>query len=498
VSIAREHPTELRTSTRRRRLAARLFDGLILASCLLAPLVAALNAQAIFLQWRALDTLEAVLALAGIAVVAALLLDAAKRLRSLRFRVVAILAIAALPIATLAVTLLRSVPSRRALIVYANTPLVRVLAMVCLAAGLIAALAKPVWTQALIRAGRVVLAPVLMVTLLTFIRASAGEFSRATPAGLPVAPAGVTPPGHVLVLMFDELSFEQIYRGRDIAADLPHLARFGSSARHYFNARSPGGMTLDALAGYVALRRFRHIEVDDHALIDVQADGRREPVAFDAEGNLFARARAAGYRTELSGWYYPYCELLTTLLDGCEQYSFYNASTVRPGLSPLNAFRTTLILLPRQFPSGFLKSWAFADHQRLLTEQLYAAATRPFDDRPTFRFVHLSVPHAPFVFTGNGFDPPLDALAEDEERYRQQLVYVDGLIGAVVGQLQASGVSDKTTVVITSDHEWRAWTGRSRWPHVPLLVHRRSQAAREDEDAPVAAEDIIGSLAAHD
>jgi hypothetical protein len=475
-----------------------LFEGLILASCLLAPLVAALNAQAMFLQWRAIDTIEAVVALGGVALVAACLLEAAARVRSLRIRVAAILAIAAFPVAALVLTLLRSVPSRRALIFYAADPWLRVAAMVCLGAGLVAALAKPAWTHALLRAGRLVLAPVLMVTVFTFIRVSAGVMSLATPAGMPVATPGATPPGHVLVLIFDELSFEQIYRGRDIAGDLPNLARFGSSARHYFNARSPGDMTLEALAGYVTLRRFRHIEVDDHALMDVRADLRREAVAFDAEGNVFARARAAGYRTELSGWYYPYCELLTRVLDRCEQYSFYNTSTVRPGLSPLDAFRTTFILLPRQFPSGFLKSWAFADHQRLLTDRLHAAATRPFDDRPTFRFVHLSVPHAPFVFTENGFDPPFDALAEDEERYRRQLVYVDGLIGGVVSQLHSSGVFDKTTVVITSDHEWRAWTGRSRWPHVPLLVHRRSQTAREDDDAPVAAEDIIGSLAAHD
>lgn len=471
----------------------RAVDGLILASCFLAPLIAALDAQVFFLHWTPIASVEALVAFLLVAALFALLLTLAARL-SPRARVAAVLLIAAVPLAVLICTLLRRVPVKDQLIVYAGDPLGRagVVAAGAVIFGL--ALARPAWALAALRVGRLALLPVLIVTLATLARTLAGGLATPAATGGLVASSGAgTPDGHVLVLVLDELSFDRVYRGREIAPDLPHLARFGKTARHHFAATAPGGETLESMAGLMALRRFHDVDVEAHQLQEVLPDGRRQPIHLGRHG-LFAEARAAGFRTELFGVYFPYCDLLGAVLDRCAAYSIYNTSSLNPRFSPLDAIRTSLILLPHQFPTGILKNPPFAEYQRRLVERLEQHVSEPIGVQPTLRFVHFSVPHSPFVFTANGYDPPDNPLADSENRYRQQLVYVDALVGRLLGRLEAAGDTARTTVAITSDHEWRPNTPRDRWPHVPLLVGRPAQPAREDDDRPVEAEHVIAGL----
>jgi hypothetical protein len=479
---------------RRLKLATPLVDGLILSSCFFAPLIAGLDAQVFFLHWTPQATVEAVGAFLLIAACGTGLLAFVAHATPRR-RIAVVLLAGAIPLASLVFTLLRRFPVKDQLIESAADPLVRAGVIAAAVVAFAAALVRPDWTLVGLRAARLTLMPVLVVTLATLTRALAIGMGTPASAGGSFAPRGIGKPSdHVLVLVLDELSFDRVYRGRDVASGLPHLARFGRAARHHFAATAPGGQTLESMAGLLAVRRFHDVDVRDTMLQEVLADGRRHPLRLDGDGNLFARARAAGFRTELFGTYLPYCDLLRTVLDRCAAYSIYNTSTLGGSFSPLHAIRTSLILLPRQFPTGFLKYRPFAAHQRGLAERLEGHASEPLRTRPTFRFVHFSLPHSPFVFTAAGYDPPANPLAELEDQYHQQLVYVDGLIGRILARLDASGDAARTTIVITSDHEWRTHTPRDRWSHVPLLVRRPSQQSREDEDRPVAAEDLIAGL----
>jgi hypothetical protein len=470
------------------------YDGLILAACFFAPLIGALNAEVFFLHWSPRATAGAMAAFAIVSGVAAGMLTVAARLRSPRAQVAAALALSSVPVAALAFTLLRFVPWKDALIDSAADPGVRLLVSALGAAGAALALARPAWTLVLLRVGRVAMTPVLLVTLATFGRLAFGGVAVPASAVGPTSPRGaaVSQP-HVLVLVFDELSFAYVYRGRDIAPELPNLGRFGLTARHHFDATAPGGQTLEAMPGYLAVTRFHDVDVRGDQLLEVGPDGRRVALRLGPD-NLFARARAAGYRTELFGTYLPYCDLLSTVVDRCAAYSIYNTNSLTGGMSPLDAIRTSLILLPRQFPTGFLKNPPFAAYQRDLADRLEVHALEPLRHQPTFRFVHFSVPHSPFVFTESGYDPPADPLADNEERYRRQLVYVDGLIGRILERLESSGMRARTTVAITSDHEWRSVTPRARWSHVPLLVRQAGQQVRETEAGPVRAEQVLAGL----
>jgi hypothetical protein len=183
------------------------------------------------------------------------------------------------------------------------------------------------------------------------------------------------------------------------------------------------------------------------------------------------------------------------VLDRCEAYSLYNASSVRPAFSLLDPVRTTFILWPHQFPAGLLKNPAFADHQRLLTSHLETQAGAPFQaDASVFRFIHFSVPHVPFVFDRNGYNPPFDPVSERIEPYERQVGYVDRIVERILEALERRGDAPLTTVVVTSDHEFRAVTPREQWPHVPVIVRAPQATSRTDVRSPVRAEEVLRAL----
>jgi arylsulfatase A-like enzyme len=96
-------------------------------------------------------------------------------------------------------------------------------------------------------------------------------------------------------------------------------------------------------------------------------------------------------------------------------------------------------------------------------------------DVPFFAWVHFFEPHAPYEPWGlAGFDngtpdqPKVDhraklalgpeaAYTDDERRvleatYREEVAYVDGLVGQILDQLDAHGIADETLVIVTADH----------------------------------------------
>ena len=79
---------------------------------------------------------------------------------------------------------------------------------------------------------------------------------------------------------------------------------------------------------------------------DVRVENERESLEVSEDGRwhalpcvlapdaLFATARRLGYRTEMAGYYLPYCSLLGGLVDACRSLSFYNVVERRTRASP--------------------------------------------------------------------------------------------------------------------------------------------------------------------
>ncbi len=458
--------------------------GFGLAALFFYPLAVALDADAYYLQWQFGDVVETSAALAGLTLLLASLVFALWP-RSSRLSTIGLVAIATLPLASFVAGASRQLPYDAAMRAAWEHQALRI-GLPAAFAGLLA-LGLVRWPHAFhrwFRRSLILMSPISFVVVGSLI-ASAPQTDPVVKVEQVPAPVGEAVDKAcrpVLALLFDELSFSYLYdEAGDVRREFPEIGRFASAATHYLSVAAPGRETLISLPSFLAARRLEDIRVEDDAILEL-VDGHLQPFSATEPGGLFATARRLGFTTEMAGFYLPYCELLGGLADACQSLSFYNLSSTDEGFSPVDPVLTTLVLWPRQFPFGLLKNPPFAALQRELVEHTAAFARRPIRGAPPlFRFVHFSVPHLPFVFDAEGYDPPFDPLqtAPDTE-YVQQLQYVDRLVGELVAHLRSTGTYETTTIVVFSDHGFR-FGGRERDPlHIPFIVKLAGQQERVD------------------
>jgi hypothetical protein len=348
------------------------------------------------------------------------------------------------------------------------------------------------------------LSPVWVLTAWTIVAASCHSGTPlAVERDLRLAPQGAKAAKptrrctSLVALLFDEMSFSYLYGvDGDIRPEFPEIRRFASTATNFLHVQAPGPETLVSIPGFLAGRRFREVSVAGDRVSVRQEDGT--PAVFDAResSGLFRLARDLGLSPEVSGYYFPYCQLLEPLVDVCRSFSFYNISTVEPGFSPVHALLTSLILWPHQFPLGLLKNPAFARMQAGLVSNAETFAHRPLSPgRPVFRFVHFSIPHLPFVFSENGYHRPFDPLrTRPDDQYLGQLRYVDRLVGSLMQHWRASDSFDQTRLLLFSDHGFR-FGGRERDPlQIPFVLKEAHQRQRVDVPEPKRGERLLRQI----
>ena len=478
-----------------RRLVIAAWLGFALAALFFYPLAAALDANSYYLQWQRQDLAETILALALLTVLFGAAVFGLWP-RSSRMATVALLVVAALPLGSLAAGVARQLPWDDALRSAWESRAIRyAVPGGLLLASVLAFIRVPHACNRWLRRLLILLSPVSLVV----VGALAG--SARLPSAVvvldraPRAAAGqdaVCAP--VLALLFDELSFSYLYDdGGSLRPAFPEIARLASESTTYTAVVAPGGDTRNAVPSLLAARHLRDVRIEGGDILELREDDTLVPLDVTASEGLFATARRLGFSSEVAGYYLSYCELLGDVVDACRSLSFYNVSTPHDRFSPLSPVLTTLILWPRQFPFGLLKNPAFSTLQRELVAQSTAFARRPLAaSPPVFRLVHFSIPHLPFVFTAEGYDPPLDPLrTSPDAAYVAQLGYVDRLVGELLGPLRASGAYDRTTIVLFADHGFR-YGERERDPlHIPFIVKTAGQSAPTAIATPEAGEQLL-------
>jgi len=292
---------------------------------------------------------------------------------------------------------------------------------------------------------------------------------------------------HVFVLVFDELSLAAVIKDELFDRDIiPNLTRFSGSATWYRKAVTPYAFTSYAIPALLTGRKgagtFRHAFFEQ-----------------TANHHLF-RVAAATHDVYISGYYLPYCAAFRAYASGCrslaEGFSGY-----------INLFRQWW---ERATPgeirhTGLARSVedmiaGHSDPSRAFTEGLQLG--QDFS-RPTFTYIHLRLPHEPYMFRANGdirwgvsefnFERfTQEGLLKIRDVYREQVTYTDKLFGGFLARLKELGVYDRSVIVVTSDHGIsfdRAHPGRSQEmidvegvARVPLLVKMPGQQAGRIDD----------------
>jgi hypothetical protein len=479
-----------------KRLVVSAWLGLALAALFFYPLAVALSTDIYYLQWRTGDVVETAAALVSLACLFGAIVFAVWP-RPTRTAYAVLAAVSVVPLASFAAGLSRQLPFQETLITAGDTGAIGAVMSAAGGAALVALLVWPAGFGRWLRRLLVLVSPVSLVVLASLIASAArADVVVRIDRGAAAAGSGEAACAPVLALLFDELSFYYVYDQDDnIRPELQGLSRLGSQATHYLTVVAPGRETLDALPSFLAARRVREIEVRDSRLMERGPESELLPFDAALADGLFGTARRLGFSTEIGGYYLAYCDMLREVVDVCRSRSFYNVSPV-DSFSLTAPIRTTLVLWPRQFPFGLLKLAPFARHQRNMVEDLTAFARRPIERHPpTFRLMHFSVPHLPFVFDADGYDPPPDPLltAPDDE-YVQQVQYVDRMVAGLMEELRRAGVYDETTIVVLADHGYR-FGGRERDPlQIPFIVKQAGQQQRAEVRAERQGETLLKDI----
>ena len=282
--------------------------------------------------------------------------------------------------------------------------------------------------------------------------------------------------GHVYMLLFDELSYDAAFAGGE--PRLPAMTRLARSATVYHSALSPAPArhqsapnTLDAIPQYL------------------NAPTPARPSDSVGRGP-FGIARQAGYRTEVVGWYYPYCNALRRFVDRCHEYSLYNVGTMFAHFAPWAPIASVFNIWPYQFPTGLVKRPVAVQVHAGNLDAIVSRAIEPPRREPVFRWVHFNIPHMPWL-RENGF-LSIRAFEPSMRRYEQQVEESDRVLGKVLDAFAARGDLD-TTIVLTSDHGLREEFGGREPLHVPLVV-RTSGGKREDRHDAVEVADVLRAV----
>jgi hypothetical protein len=216
----------------------------------------------------------------------------------------------------------------------------------------------------------------------------------------------------------------------------------------------------------------------------IAEDPRLERVLWSEQSTVFSRARALGARTALVGWYHPYARIIGPHLDWC---------TWHEDPEPPFAVRRTFWGAYADHLRGLFETGRYSVFGQSLTvkkaarqhEAIRRDAMRLTAAAETFDLVlvHWPLPHAPFfhdVRRGRH-----SAANRGPSGYVDHLSLADTMLGELLGALESADDRRPSTLIVSSDHWWRASASYDgRVDHrVPFIVRLPGAAGPERWDA---------------
>jgi len=281
---------------------------------------------------------------------------------------------------------------------------------------------------------------------------------RSLEPGLLAEPQAAKPAGRARVvwIVFDELDQHAAFDARPASVALPELDRMAGISFVAQNAFAPAGETRRSLASSLLGRQVTQaLPSDERHLACTIGSGdasRDSEDCWTSEPSIFARLRARGLDSAVAGWYHPYCRALAGSLVECTWRGLPYWSSDRLADSFDQQWRELIKVIPivRNWPGPGRR--VRREHAESYRSILEAALEYVSDPDRDFVLVHLPVPHHPDIF-----DPTAGALSSDDPpSYFDNLVLADQALGALRGAMEAADLWDRSTVVVTSDHWWRA------------------------------------------
>jgi hypothetical protein len=274
-------------------------------------------------------------------------------------------------------------------------------------------------------------------------------------------PTGGSHDSRVVWLLFDEWDYALTFAERDQRLRTPALDRLRAHGFFATNAYPPGRTTEASVPTLMTGRPLTRVADIFHFT------------------TIFGRARQAGYNSAIVGWFIPYCKALGSTLAECWTPEMSTERNSLGGSYSEIALNQARNLFETQFRSPFGQPLGakrqYWDYENIAMHATQAAV----DPRLQLVYVHYPVPHEPLFYDANrhAFDlaekPVVAFFQKDFSRYVDALALVDRTVGELRASMQAGGVWDRTTLILTADHPYRNRTKVDRRPidgRVPFLI----------------------------
>lgn len=268
----------------------------------------------------------------------------------------------------------------------------------------------------------------------------------------------------VFWLIFDELDYRLAFEQRPAGLQMPEFDRLGAESLTAREAYPPGAFTIQVLPALLTGKLVAEAVETRPDDLNLKFHEEQEWVGWRSRPNIFARAREAGMNAGVAGWHHPYCRMFKQDLVRCSwgEDTFTEHGVVLRSKVFDNMLRDARVsflsvpvvhrLVPRREEAFTHDAGLLREKTRKLGELVGGGRAVAADPNLQLVLVHLPIPHPP-----NFYDRASGQFAYDAPRsYLDSLALTDRTLGELRREMEAAGLWDSTTVLVSSDHWWRA------------------------------------------
>jgi len=301
-------------------------------------------------------------------------------------------------------------------------------------------------------------------------------------------------------IVFDELSYDQIFDHRSKNLNLPNFDALRAQSTVYTNVQPIGNHTVTILPSLLAGKI-----VDDYRFrwsnrLDLHFATERGWHQATGDASVFGDAHQAGWRTAAVGWYNPYCTVYASAIDDCYWMNWdkiegpmaQNQTLWHNTFIPLNQLGRRAASPGRaaHYDCNYDVNQRLRTHLDLEQHAMQVLHT----DQADLIFLHLAIPHSPNIWSriDGAYTTKCDS------SYLDNLALADIELGKIVTTLQASPRWQDTTLIVEGDHSWRTelWDSLPAWtdeddaasrnifdPRPAVIIHQAGQAAPQTDSS---------------
>lgn len=266
----------------------------------------------------------------------------------------------------------------------------------------------------------------------------------------------------VIWIIFDELDYSVPFEKGVVS--LPEFEKLKQTSFFATNAVPPAYTTRDATASLITGKKVEASEAISRNDLRLKfADGEAK---FSETPNIFRKVKSLNGETAVVGWVQPYCRVIGADLSACQWHSFDSVNDYQPNTLGKIMLRNVQNLLV-SIPFGWrVNSLIDSGLDRILEDKGYRPrhlemldATREIVVNPNIdlAFIHLPFPHPPNYYNAQkgDFDQVLSKQTSLKNLYFDNLILTDKVLGEIRKTLEERNLWDDSTVIISSDHQWR-------------------------------------------